>query len=143
VSGFLLDTNLISEAVSVQPEPKVLAWMDSADERTLFLSVFTLGEIRKGIEKLVVPSKRRAQLETWLEVDVRRRFAGRILPVDETVADRWGILSAEMKRQGNSLPVVDAILAATALHHNLAVVTRNVDHFKSANLRVINPWQTA
>lgn len=64
VNGFLLDTNLVSEAVSAQPQPKVLAWMDAADERTLFLSVFTLGELRKGTEGLALPSQRRAQLET-------------------------------------------------------------------------------
>jgi predicted nucleic acid-binding protein len=89
------------------------------------------------------PMKRRAQLETWMDIDIRQRFAGRVLSVDDAVANRWGILSAEMKRQGTPLPVVDAVLAATALQHNLTVVSRNVNHFKHAHVRVINPWESA
>lgn len=77
--------------------------MDSVDEKSLFLSVFTLGEIRKGIAGLVVASKRRTQLETWLDVEIRERFVGRSLPVDDAVADRWGILTAENEAQGNAV----------------------------------------
>jgi predicted nucleic acid-binding protein len=121
LNGFLLDTNCISEVVSVRPDSHVLAWMDVADERALHLSVLTLGEIRKGIVTLV-EGKRRAQLETWLEIDLRKRFEGRILPVDEATANRWGMLAGDMKRKGRPIPAVDAMIAATALHHNLTVV---------------------
>ena len=125
MSGFLLDTNCISEVVSLKPDLRVLAWMDAADERTLYLSALTVGEIRKGIVTLV-EGKRRAQLESWLEIELRGRFASRILPVDDAVADRWGLLAGEMKQKGKPMPTVDAMIAATALHHNLTVVTRNV-----------------
>ena len=139
MSGHLLDTNCISEVVRIQPEPRVIAWMDAADEQTLYLSVFTLGEIRKGIINLA-SGKRRTELEQWLDVDLRKRFAGRILPVDAAIADRWGILTGAMKRNGTPIPLVDAVLAATALHHNLAVVSRNVHDFRNAKVSVINPW---
>ena len=141
MSGHLLDTNCVSEVVRIQPEPRVIAWMDAVDERTLYLSVFTLGEIRKGIISLA-PGKRRTELERWLEVDLRNRFAGRILPVDEAIADRWGILMGELKRNGTPIPLVDAVLAATALHHNLAVVSRNAHDFRNAKVPVINPWES-
>lgn len=139
MSGFLLDTNCISEVVSLKPDSRVLAWMDAADERTLYLSALTLGEIRKGIVTLV-EGKRRVQLEAWLEIDLRKRFEGRILPVDVAVADRWGMLAGEAKRKGKPMPIVDAMIAATALHHNLTVVSRNVDDFKNAEVSVFNPW---
>jgi toxin FitB len=140
LNGFLLDTNCISEVVSLRPNSRVLAWMDVVDERALHLSVLTLGEIRKGIVTLV-EGKRRAQLETWLEIDLRKRFEGRILPVDAATANRWGILAGDMRRKGTPMPAVDAMIAATGLHHNLTVVSRNVDDFKNAEAAVFNPWE--
>ena len=141
MSGYLLDTNCISEMVRAQPEPRVLAWMDAAEEALLHLSVLTLGEIRKGVAGLP-QSRRRTQLEAWLEVELRARFAGRILPVDAAVADRWGMLAAAAKREGRPLPVVDGLLAATALEHNLAIVSRDVHHFIAARVQVLNPWKS-
>ena len=114
MSGFLLDTNCISEVVSIQPNPRVLAWLDGVEERTLYLSVLTLGEIRKGISRLG-DGKRRTQLDAWLEIDLRKGFTGRILAIDEAVADRWGMFAAAARRLGSPMPVVDAIIAATAL----------------------------
>ena len=140
MSGFLLDTNCISEVVSVKPDPLVLTWLDAVDERTLYLSALTLGEIRRGIVTLA-EGRRRVQLESWLDVDLRNRFAGRILSVDEAVADQWGLLTGEMKRRGTPLPTVDAIIAATAIHHGLTVVSRNVSDFKNAQVSVVNPWE--
>src|SRR5215472_10651297 len=128
MSGFLLDTNCISELVRPNPEPRVMEWMDAADEALLYLSVLTFGEIRKGIAGLA-QGKRRTHLETWLEVDLQARFSGRILPVDSAIADRWGLLAAESKRKGKALSVIDGLLAATALHHNLTVVSRNGSDF--------------
>jgi toxin FitB len=119
----------------LKPDLRVLAWMDAADERTLYLSALTVGEIRKGIVTLV-EGKRRAQLESWLEIDLRD-VAGRILPVDDAVADRWGLLAGEMRRKGKPMPTVDAMIAATALHHNPTVVSRNVNDFKNAEVPVL------
>jgi predicted nucleic acid-binding protein len=140
MSGFLLDTNCISELVRAKPEPRVLNWMEAADEATLYLSVLTVGEIRKGVAGLT-QSKRRTQLETWLEVDLQARFSGRIMPIDRAIADRWGLLTAEAKRKGNPLSVIDGLLAATALHHNLTVVSRNSSDFSNTPVPVLNPWE--
>ena len=139
MSGFLLDTNFVSEMVQMQPSARVVAWSDSADEELLFLSVLTLGEIRQGLASLP-PSRKRTRLEAWLEVELRTRFAGRILPVDDAIADRWGYLSAEARRTGRPVPVVDVLLAATALEHNLTMVTRNVRDFSRLGVPVLNPW---
>jgi predicted nucleic acid-binding protein len=140
VSGFLLDTNCVSELVRVKPEPRVMEWMEAADEALLYLSVLTLGEIRKGLAGLA-QSKRRTHLETWLEVELQTRFSGRILAIDATVADRWGLLAAQAKARGQSLPIIDGLLAATALHHNLTVVSRNVSDFRNAQVQALNPWE--
>src|ERR1700730_3503100 len=140
MSGFLLDTNCISELVRVRPEPRVMEWMNAADEGLLYLSVLTLGEIRKGLAALT-QGRRRTHLETWLEVDLRARFSGRDLPIDEQVADGWGQLAAQAKLKGIALPIVDGLLAATALHHNLTVVSRNSSDFTSAQVPVVNPWK--
>src|SRR5215470_10692207 len=93
MSGYLLDTNCISELVRIEPEPAVVAWMEAADETLLYLSVLTLGEIRKGLAGLP-QSKRRTHLEIWLETELQTRFSGRILSIDAAVADRWGLLAA-------------------------------------------------
>ena len=140
MSGFLLDTNCVSELVRVKPEPRVLEWMETAEETLLHLSVLTLGDLRKGLA--VLPQgRRRTRLEAWLEVDLRGRFSGRILPVDAAVADRWGLLAARARRIGAPLPIVDGLLAATALHHNLTMVSRNVCDFAAAQVPVLNPWE--
>jgi predicted nucleic acid-binding protein len=140
MSGFLLDTNCVSELVRVKPQPRVVEWMEAADERSLYLSVLILGEIRKGLAGLA-QGKRRARLETWLEVELQARFADRILPIDAPVADRWGLLAAQAKSRGTSLPIIDGLLAATALHYNLTVVTRNSSDFRNAQVQVLNPWE--
>ena len=106
----------------------------------LNLSVLTLGEIRKGLAGLA-QGKRRTRLESWLEVELQTRFAGRILPVDTAIADRWGVIAAEAKRRGKALSVIDGLLAATALHHNLTVVSRNASDFTGVQVQVLNPWE--
>ena|SRR5450432_3445912 len=140
MSGFLLDTNVISELVRPRPETRVMEWMEAADEGLLHLSVLTLGEIRKGAA-LLAQGRKRTHLETWLEVDLPARFSKRVLPIDAAVADRWGLLVSEAKRKGTSLAVIDGLLAATAIHHNLTVVSRNVVDFKDAPVQVLNPWE--
>lgn len=140
MSGFLLDTNCISELIRSRPEPRVVDWLRTADESLLYVSVLTLGEIRMGAA-LLPQSKRRTQLETWLELDLQVRFSGRILGIDEAIADRWGWLTAEAKRRGRPLAAIDGLLAATALHHNLTMVSRDVGDFASAQVAVLNPWE--
>jgi len=138
VSGFLLDTNIISELVRPKPEPKVTAWVGSIDENLLYLSVLTLGEIRKGVVSLK-DAARRVALEAWLASDLVLRFAGRILVVDLPVADRWGRLNAQVGPK-SQLPVIDGLLAATAMHHNLTLVTRNTKDVGGTGVPLFNPW---
>ncbi len=140
MSGYLLDTNCISELVRAKPEPAVVAWIEATDESLLYLSVLTFGEIRKGLTGLP-QRKRRTHLETWLEIELRARFAGRILPIDFPVADRWGVLAATAKKEGKALSTIDGLLAATALEHNLTVVSRNAGDFEPTQVRVLNPWK--
>jgi len=140
MSGFLLDTNCISELIRSRPEPRVVDWLRAADESLLYLSVLTLGEIRMGAASLP-QSKCRTQLETWLELDLRVRFSGKILGIDGAIADRWGLLTAQAKRTGRPLAAIDGLLAATALHHNLTMVSRDVSDFAGAQVAVVNPWE--
>jgi toxin FitB len=140
MSGFLLDTNVISELTRPRPEPRVTQWLDSVDESLLFLSVLTLGEIRKGLRMLQV-GQRRARLEMWLNVELASRFAGRLLTIDAAVADHWGELAGDAHRQGTPLPVIDGLLAATAFHHHLTMVTRNVQEFAGHAIHTFNPWE--
>lgn len=139
MSGFLLDTNVVSELVKPKPEPNVVTWIQATDESLLFLSVLTIGEVRKGISSLPAGNKR-AFLESWLCNELVLRFTDRILSIDFEVAERWGLLSAQAKASGMLLPVIDGLLAATALHHNLTFVTRNTNDVKLHGLSVFNPW---
>ena len=140
MSGFLLDTNIISELVKPKPEANVTEWVENTDESLLYLSVLTLGEIRRGIAALP-QSRRRATLEAWLDKDLRARFEGRILIIDQEVADRWGLLTAAARNNGIVLPVIDGFLAATALEHNLTFVTRDTGQIPSMGVAVFNPWE--
>lgn len=139
MSGFLLDTNVISELIRSNPDPKVTKWIDATNEELLFLSVLTLGEIRKGIV-LLPRSARRSALEAWLRSDLPLRFSGRILDIDEEVADRWGQLSGMTSARGANVAVIDGLLAATAMHHDLALVTRNTKDLAQTGVSLFNPW---
>lgn len=137
--GFLLDTNIPSELTRPNPQRSVADWLDNADDERLFLSVISLGEILKGIT-ILPTSKRRTQLEEWLEGTLRPWFGDRILPVNETVAERWGVLSGQCKVKGRPLKVADGLIAATALTNDLALVTRNVSDFEGLGVTIVNPW---
>jgi predicted nucleic acid-binding protein len=141
MSGFLLDTNCISEPLRARPDPRVLAWLQTANENQLFLSVLTIGEIRRGIA-LLPQGQRRTRFETWLDLELRPRFAERLLPVSHVIADRWGLLDAEMRLKGRTVAAIDGLLAATALHHGLTVVSRNVADFSQAPVPLLNPWES-
>jgi toxin FitB len=140
VSGFLLDTNVISELIKARPAAKVRSWIESVDESLLYLSVLTMGEIRKGISS-VSDAKRRTKLEVWLEGDLAIRFSGRILPIDHAVADRWGRLAGNAPAKRSPLPVIDGLLAATALNFNLVMVTRDTTHMSTTGVPFFNPWE--
>lgn len=143
MSGFLLDTNVISEFARPdnKPDPRVKRWLEGADPSSLYASVLTFGEIRRGIEKLPA-SKRRSYLETWLTTDLEEWFENRILDIDKATAERWGALSADAQRRGTPLSVIDGLLSATALEHKLTVISRNSPHFIHAGVPVLNPWQS-
>jgi hypothetical protein len=136
---FLLDTCVISELTRKQPARKVVNWISSQDELLLFLSVITLGEIEKGIGKLPNGHKRQA-LRQWLTNDLPRRFAGRIVPVDAETALRWGEISADAETKGRPVPVLDGLMAASALVHGLILVTRNTADVAGTPVPVLNPW---
>jgi len=135
--SYLLDTNVISETVRRSPDKAVIAWLKEVPGEALYVSVLTLGEVRKGIEG-IKEHKRREKLRVWLEHDLPEWFEGRVLTVDLPVADRWGRLLASA---GRPLPTIDSLLAATALHHELRLVTRNTRDFEFPELEVIDPWE--
>jgi predicted nucleic acid-binding protein len=128
VTGYLVDTNVPSELSREKPDARVSTFLERAGKSNVFLSVLTIGEICKGIDVLPI-SQKRTSLQHWLESDVRSWFLGRILPVTEAVAERWGHLAAIAKQRGMNLATVDGLIAATALHHDLTIVTRNAKDF--------------
>lgn len=140
VSGFLLDTNVVSELMKRRPDPRVVSWVDATAEEMLYLSVISIGEVRKGIDLLPDTAPRRAALQVWLDRDVRLRFATRILVFDDAIAERWGQLEAVARRRRLTLPTVDAQLAATAMHHGLTFATRNTADVAPTGVAVFNPW---
>lgn len=137
--SFLLDTDVVSELVKKNPRKQVVDWIDGQEETTLFLSALTIGELEKGIAKLPASARKR-KLLLWVRRDLAGRFAGRLLPIDVRVASRWGTITGESERRGTPLPVIDSLIAATALVHNLQIVTRNVDDFERCGVTCINLW---
>jgi predicted nucleic acid-binding protein len=138
--SFLLDTNVISEWVKTQPNPRVVAWLREVDEEQVFLSVGSLAEIRRGVE-LMPLGKRRDRLFAWLTGDLPARFAGRVLDVDGRIAESWGTVLARGHKAGVNIGVFDALFAATAEAHGLTVVTRNVADFVELGVPLLNPWE--
>ncbi len=137
---YLLDTCLISELVKKEPNPAVVSWLDEQDEQKLFLSVLNLGELQKGISKLPDGTKK-SELQAWVALDLVERFTGRILEIDLDTALTWGRLQGEAEQAGDKLPVMDSLIAATAVAHGLIVVTRNVKDIERCGVRVCNPWE--
>ena len=139
MSGFLLDTNIPSELTRQKSAPQVERWLDEANDEELYFSVISLGEILKGITVLPL-SKRRDGLQEWLDGRLRPWFEGRLLSVTAQIAERWGVLSGECRLQGKQVKVADGLIVATALHHKLTIVTRNVKDFDGLGAAVLNPW---
>jgi len=138
--NYLLDTNVISELVSKQPNKKVVEWLDRLDPNTIYLSVITIGEISKGVEKLP-PSKRRDRVKEWLEEDLLVRFQGRILEITTGVMLIWGELTGRLENEGRSITAIDSLIAAVALQGNYCLVTRNEHDFQHTGVTIINPWK--
>jgi predicted nucleic acid-binding protein len=134
--SYLLDTNIISEFTKSAPNPKVLQWIESLPFEAFHISVLTVGEIRKGVEKLT-DEKRRENLRVWLENELPAWFENRILPINLEVAEVWGRIQRSV---GRPVHAIDSLLAATALHFELRIVTRNTKNFNFPSLEVINPW---
>ncbi|MDY6832226.1 MAG: type II toxin-antitoxin system VapC family toxin [Thermodesulfobacteriota bacterium] len=136
---YLLDTCVISEIIRPRPSAKVTKWIKQEDENNFFISVLTIGELHKGIEKLD-ESKRKEALHNWVDNDLRERFRTRILDIDIQTAVTWGKIQAMTECAGKPMPAIDSLIAATGITHHLTVATRNVSDMKASGAALINPW---
>jgi predicted nucleic acid-binding protein len=137
--SWLLDTCVVSELVRPRPKASVIRWVQERDEDELFLSVITIGELESGIARLP-DSPKRVTLERWVRRELADRFRDRLLVIDSGVAARWGVLAGASAARGQPLSVIDSLIAATSLQHDLTVVTRNTDDFERCGARCFNPW---
>lgn len=139
--AYLIDTCALSEFTKPRPSPAVDAWFAALPEDADFVSVLTLGELEKGIVRLAT-SRRRASLERWFG-QLRDRLAGRVLLIDEPVALEWGRIAARNDQAGTPVPVVDGLIAATAIVHGLSLVTRNTADMVRTGVPIIDPWDAS
>ena len=139
--AWLLDTNVLSEIRRLKPEPKVLSFISGSPLDELYVSAVTLAELRFGIELLSKGSARRDELDNWLTGTMRPMFEQRVLPITEDIMFRWRVLLEEGRKTGHTFSQPDLIIAATALHHGLTVVTRDRRDFDKAKAPVLNPWE--
>ncbi len=137
---YLLDTNIISELIARRPNSKVVTWTDGLDPETVYLSVITIGEIRKGIEKIPA-SKRKDAIGEWLETDLLIRFQGRIVEIDVKTMLAWGELVARLEREGSPMGAIDSLIAASALQGDMVLATRNDQDFRNSGVSVLSPWK--
>jgi len=136
---YLLDTCVISELIKKKPNPKIVQWIAKEEENNLFMSVLTIGEIHKGIEKLP-ESRKKEKLHDWVRYDLEERFQDRILNFDLQTAVIWGRIQAHSELTGRAMPAIDGLIAATGLSYDLAVVTRNTTDMEMSGVTLINPW---
>ncbi|HUI22449.1 MAG TPA: type II toxin-antitoxin system VapC family toxin [Methylocella sp.] len=141
MTGWLLDTNVLSELRRPKPEPKVLAFIAAHSLDDLYVSTVTFAEIRFGIE-LVSDASKRAELNDWLAHKVRPMFEERVLPVSEDIMFKWRLLVEEGRKAGHTFSQPDLIIAATALHYGLTVVSRDTSDYERARVPVVNPWHS-
>jgi toxin FitB len=137
--SYLIDTCCISELVKKKPNPNVVKWFADQDELSMYLSVITFGELRKGIEKLP-DSKKKKELNQWVKEDLNQRFKNRVLNITIEEVNKWGQILATAEKNGSPLPAIDSLIAATAQVHELSVVTRNTQDMEGSGVEVINPW---
>jgi tRNA(fMet)-specific endonuclease VapC len=138
--NYLLDTCVLSEFTRRKPDESVIRWVESMDEEKLFLSVIAIGEIQRGIERMP-ESHRKSELLAWMNNGLIERFGERILALETQTMFCWGSLTARLENAGRPMPLMDSLIAATALQNNLILVTRNVTDFLSCGMQVINPWE--
>ena len=141
MTGWLLDTNVLSELRRPRPAEKVVAFVASQPLESLNVSSVTLAEIRFGIE-LVTDAGRRAELNDWLTHKIRPLFARRVLPVSEDIMFKWRLLVEEGRKNGHTYSQPDLIIAATAVEHGLTVVSRDTADYERARVAVLDPWKT-
>lgn len=139
---YLLGTCVISEVVKKEPNKNVLAWLSEQNEDSLFLSILTFGEIQKGIEK-ASDQTRKQKLKLWLEDDLKKRFEGRIIPIDLKVVTHWGAIQGAAELAGKSMPTMDGLIAVSGLVYNCVVVTRNTADMEQSTAELFNPWEYA
>ncbi|MFU8861862.1 MAG: type II toxin-antitoxin system VapC family toxin [Cyclonatronaceae bacterium] len=137
--SYLIDTCCISELVKKRPDPKVVKWFNDVDEFSVYVSVITFGELRKGIEKLP-DSAKKDTLNRWINEEMTQRFKNRILDVSMKEANEWGNVLAGAEKNGTPIPAIDALIAATARVHDLKVVTRNTKDMENSGVEWFNPW---
>lgn len=138
--SYLLDTNAVAEWAKPKPDPGIVRWLDEVDEDRTYLSMVTLGELRRGVDRLA-DGRRRERLCQWLATDLPDRFGNRMLPVDAVITNEWGRLLARAEAAGAVMCGIDGLIAATARVRGLYVVTRNIAHFQHAGIEVISPWR--
>lgn len=137
---YLLDTCIISEIIRPKPSPKVMKWIRDHDENNFYLSVLTIGELHKGIEKLPDPT-RKEELHNWVENDLKERFQNRIIHINIEVAMTWGKVLGKAERNGKPMTAIDSLIAASAIAHNMTVVTRNIPDMRASGAALFNPWK--
>lgn len=137
--SYLIDTCCISELVKSKPNRNVVNWFADREELSMYLSVITFGELRKGIEKLP-NSKKKKELNRWVKEDLNLRFKNRVLNITVEEGNKWGEILAAAEKNGKPIPAIDSLIAATALVHDLSVVTRNMQDMEGSGVEVINPW---
>lgn len=139
---YLLDTNIISEFISKNPNQKVLDYVNSLDENDIYLSVITIGEIRFGIQKLdrEHQAKKISLLSTWLNNELMQRFDGRIVDIDKETMLQWGEINAKLQKIGRPMPIMDSLIASSCLAKKMVLITRNTKDFYSFEMEMINPF---
>ena len=137
----ILDTSVISELVAIQPDPSVMGWIENVDPEDVYLSVITIGELKKGIAK-IPDSQRKTILENWLIDDLLVRFQDHLLSIDTDIMMMWGSLITRMETIGKPMPAIDSLLAATAAQNEYTLVTRNIRDFEHTGILLLDPWVT-
>ena len=136
---YLIDTCILSELIKKKPDPNVESWFYSQNEDSLYISVISFGELRKGISKLTDNSNKKVKLLEWVE-GLEKRFLGRIIDINLDVAENWGHILGELEKKGKTLPIIDSLIACTAITHSMIAVTRNTKDMTRSGVELINPF---